>query len=69
MQTTYVLRPLPLWRRFQRWMARPLEESQTPPDDADIPDYLRRDVGLMPRHRKPAGRANDPPPAPPFRLL
>jgi hypothetical protein len=69
MQTKTSLRPIALLRRFQRWMARPLDQTQITSRDADVPEYLRRDVGLQPSHRKPAQRSGDPPTRDPFRLL
>ncbi len=69
MQPKFIFSPLSLVRRFQRWMARPLEETQITARDADVPDYLRSDVGLAPHHRKPTQRSGDPPTRDPFRLL
>ncbi len=69
MQTKSPFRPLALLRRFQRWMARPLDETQVNARNADIPEYLRRDVGLQAHHRKPTQRSGDPPTRDPFRLL
>lgn len=69
MQTKSIFSTLSLVRRFQRWMARPLEESQINAHNADVPDYLRSDVGLAPHHRMPTQRSGDPPTRDSFRLL
>ena len=58
-----------LLRRFQQWMIRPFEDKPIKPKDTDIPDYLRRDVGLPPHHQKVQSRSGDPPTRDPFRLL
>ncbi|MEX3014145.1 hypothetical protein [Gymnodinialimonas hymeniacidonis] len=69
MQTKARFNPLTLLRRFQGWLIRPFDETQIKPKDTDIPDYLRRDVGLPPHHRKVQQRTGDPPTRDPFRLL
>lgn len=69
METKSSFIPLTLLRRFQRWMAQPLDADKINALDTDVPDYLRNDVGLAPRHRKTTQRSGDPPMRDPFRLL
>ena len=57
-----------------RSVLQTLMPKSTPPQrednvvqNADVPDYLRRDVGLLPR--TPRARAQDPPRVDPLRHL
>ncbi|QBY01718.1 hypothetical protein E2K80_14095 [Rhodophyticola sp. CCM32] len=56
--------------RLLRLLAKPFTRSKTSrrrlPPPVDIPDYLRSDVGLLPRTRRP--RVADPPRINPLNL-
>jgi hypothetical protein len=60
MQTTHVIHysTVPSWRRRFRRAVRRLADLARPRPRVDIPDHLRRDIGL-PETRP--GRANAPP--------
>lgn len=56
--------------RLMRALFGPKQDAKTiSPRAADIPEYLRRDVGLDDTNGKSRGRAQDPPLRDPFRLL